>query len=154
MDSIKKQQENELDEIRAKIRNFLDRLSKASSDNLTATYEKEIEKLTNEEQILEKHSQVMRGRSADFGTALDMTFNFLKNPYQYWMNGDLKAKHLVMKLVFTDKLTYERGVGFRTANLSLPLRVFELSTLDESSMVDPTGLEPATPSVQMRCSTR
>lgn len=153
VDSLKKQHENDLDVVRAKIRTFLDKLSKTESDNLTSAYEKEIEKLTNEEQILEKQVQVMRGRSMDFGTALDTTFGFLKNPYAYWKKDDLQSKHLVLKLVFADRLSYERGKGFGTVNLSLPLRVFELSELDDSSYVDPTGFEPVTSSLQMRRST-
>jgi site-specific DNA recombinase len=154
VDSLKKNHENNLDEVRAKIRMFLDRLSQTKNPSLIKTYEKEIEKLTNEEQVLENQSQVMRSTKPDFGTALDITFDFLKNPYVYWSKDDLKSKHLVLKLVFSDRLTYERGVGFRTANLALPLRVFELNELGDSTDVDPTGLEPATSSLQMRRSSQ
>ncbi len=153
-DKQRNNSENALDDVRAKIRNILDRLSKTDNDNLVRTYEKEIEKLTNEEQILENQSQVMRSRKPDFGTALDITFNFLKNPYLYWMKDDLKSKHLVLKLVFEDRIIYDRENGFGTANLSLPLRVFEFSDDTKTCDVDRTGLEPATPSLQMRCSTR
>lgn len=154
VDIIKRNHESSLDEVRGKIRTLLDRLSKTSNESLAGAYEKEVEKLTKEEQILENQVKVLRSSRPDFGTALDITFNFLKNPYLYWKKGDLKAKHLVLKLVFSDRIIYERGVGLGTANLSLPLRVFELNELGDSSNVDPTGLEPATPSVQMRCSTR
>ena len=149
-----KNNENALDEVRTKIRNLLDRLSKTENENLVRTYEKEIEKLSNEEQILENQTQVMRSRTPDFGTALDITFNFLKNPYLYWKKDDLKSKHLVLKLVFEDRIIYKRETGFGTTKLALPLRVFELNQLGHSIDVDRTGLEPATPSLQMRCSTR
>ena len=129
-------------------------MSKTSNENLAGAYEKEVEKLTKEEQILESQVKVLRSSRPEFGTALDITFNFLKNPYAYWKNGDLKAKHLVLKLVFNDRIVYHRGIGLGTAHLSLPLRVFKLTELGNSCDVDPTGLEPATPSVQMRCSTR
>ncbi len=154
VDSLKKNHEKELDNVRAKIRNFLDRLSKTENENLVKTYEKEIEKLSNEERMLENQVKVVRGTKPEFGTALDVVFDFLKNPYLYWKRDDLKSKHLVLKLVFDDRIIYDRENGFGTANLSLPLRVFELNSLDNSSKVDPTGLEPATPSLQMRCSTR
>src|SRR3989344_198789 len=154
VDNLKKNHENNLDEVRAKIRMFLDRLSQTKNPSLIKTYEKEIEKLTNEEQIIENQVQVMRSRKPDFGTALDITFDFLKNPYVYWSKDDLKSKHLVLKLVFSDRLTYERGVGFRTANLALPLRVFELNELGNSTDVDPRRLELLASSLQMRRSTR
>jgi len=130
VDSIKKNHEKDLDDVRSKIRMFLDRLSQTKNSSLIKTYEKEIEKLTNEELILENQSELLRGRKPDFGTALDITFNFLKNPYLYWIKDDLKSKHLVLKLVFEDKIIYDRETGFGTAKLSLPLRVFELNTLD------------------------
>lgn len=136
VDSIKRGHENSLDEVRAKIRNFLDRLSKTNNENLIRAYEKEIEALTNEEQILENQVAVMRSRRPDFGTALEVTFSFLKSPYTYWMKDDLKAKHLVLKLVFADRIVYDRNNGFGTANLSLPLRVFELNSASNSSDVD------------------
>ena len=154
VEGVKKNHEKELDDIRAKTRNFLDRLSKTDNENLIKTYEKELEKLSHEEQILENQVQVMRGTKPNFGTALDVTFNFLKNPYLFWKKDDLKSKHLVLKLVFEDKIIYDRENGFGTTILSLPLRVFELNALDKNTNVDRTGLEPATPSLQMRCSTR
>lgn len=144
VDNIRKSHENSLDDVRAKIRTFLDRIGKTENEAMIKTYEKEIEKLTNEEKILENQGKVMEGRSVDFGTALDRTFNFLKNPYLYWGKDDLASKHLVLKLVFGDRLAYKRGEGFGTANLALPLRVFELSQLDNSSVVDHSGIEPLT----------
>ena len=155
VESLKRQNEKKLDEIREKIRMFLGRIGKTHNENLIGAYEKEIENLTNEERFLEqKFQQTSTGSKANFETALEETFNFLKNPYLYWIRDDLVSKHLVLKLVFSDNITYKRGEGFGTAKLSLPLRVFELSGLENSSYVDRTGLEPATPSLQMRCSTR
>ena len=153
VEGLKKNHEKDLDEVRAKVRSFLDRLSKTDNENLIKTYEKELGKLSHEEQILENQVQVMRGSKPNFGTALDVTFNFLKNPYLYWKKDDLKSKHLVLKLVFEDRIVYDRQNGFGTATLSLPLRVFELNALGDSSNVDPSGLEPLTSSLQMRRST-
>ena len=153
VDSIKRGHENNLDEVRGKIRMFLDRIGKIENETMAKTYEKEIEKLTNEEQVLENQVQFMRGSRPEFGTALDLTFSFLKNPYTYWKKDDLKSKHLVLKLVFMDRLTYERGIGFRTTNLSLPLRVFELTALQDTDYVDLGRFELPTSSLQMRRST-
>ncbi len=150
---VLKNHEKSLDEIRGRIRMFLDRIGKTENESLVQTYEKEIGKLSKEEETLENQIRFMGSTKPDFGTALDRTFNFLKNPYLYWMKDDLTAKHLVLKLVFADLLIYNRLKGFGTANLSLPLRVFELSVLDNSQCVDPIGFEPMTSSLQMRRST-
>ncbi len=154
VDGIQRSHENSLDEVRTKMRNLLDRLSKTENENLVRAYEKEVENLTNEEQDLENQLAVMRSRRPEFGTALDITFNFLKSPYTYWMKDDLKAKHLVLKLVFAERIIYDRENGFGTANFSLPLRVFELSDTTNSSTVDPSGFEPLTSGVQNQCSTK
>ncbi len=52
------------------------------------------------------------------------------------MKDDLKSKHLVLKLVFEDRIIYNRENGFGTAILSLPLRVFELNALGKTTDVD------------------
>jgi hypothetical protein len=56
------------------------------------------------------------------------------------MKDDLKSKQLVLKLVFESKIIYNREIGFGTAKLSLPLRVFELNELGNSYDVDYIGL--------------
>ncbi len=142
VDKLKRDRENQLDDVRAKTRNLLDRLSKTENENLVRTYEREIEKLSNEEQELEGQTQFLRSRRPEFGTALDITFNFLKNPYLYWIKDDLTSKHLVLKLVFSERLIYSRENGFGTAHLALPLRVFELTEHGGSVNVEMGGIEP------------
>lgn len=154
VNALQKKHENSLDDIRSKMRNLLSRLSKTENENLIQAYEKEVENLTNEERDLENQLIVMRSRKPEFGTALDTTFSFLKNPYLYWMKDDIKAKHLVLKLVFAERISYDRENGFGTAKFSLPLRVFKLSELTNSSTVDPSGFEPLTSGVQNQCSTK
>ncbi len=95
-----------------------------------------------EEQELEGQTQFLRSRRPEFGTALDITFNFLKNPYLYWIKDDLTSKHLVLKLVFSERLIYSRENGFGTAHLALPLRVFELTEHGGSVNVEMGGIEP------------
>ena len=57
---------------------------------------------------------------------IEINFNFL-----------ISVTQPVLKLVFADRIIYDRENGFGTANLSLPLRVFELSNTTNSFDVDP-----------------
>lgn len=41
-------------------------------------------------------------------TAIDIVFDFLKNPLQQWQNGDIHRKKLVLKLVFEQSLAYNK----------------------------------------------
>lgn len=142
VEKIQESEERSLDEVRANIRTFLYRIGKTENENLIKTYEAAIEKLSNEEAILENQMRVIRSAKPDFGTALDITFGFLKSPYTYWKKDDLQSKHLVLKLVFSERLTYERGKGLQTASLAFPLKVFELSSMDNSDLVEMGGIEP------------
>ena len=154
VDNIKKSHENKLSELHKKVENIIERISKTENEKIIQSYEKELERLSNEEQVLENQVQVMRNTKPDFGTALDMTFKFLKSPYLYWMKDDLKAKQLVLKLVFEDQIPYNRENGFGTAKLALPLRIFESNETNDSCDVDPSGFEPLTSGVQNRRSTK
>jgi len=50
----------------------------------------------------------------------------------------------VLRLVFADKLPYQRNEGYRTAQIALPFRVLEGFKGGKSEMVRPTGIEPVT----------
>jgi site-specific DNA recombinase len=122
---------------------FLRLIAKSSSDKAIKVYEQEIEKLSAREQaLLEKIETPSPLFKIDFGTALDRVFAVLENPLNYWLKDDLSDKKLVLKLVFTGPVAYNRNSGFGTANLALPLRVFELSTLENSQFVEMGGIEP------------
>ena len=47
-----------------------------------------------------------------------------------------------MNLVFEGLVFYDRGFGFRTAPLCLPLRVFEHFAISKSQGVEAGGIEP------------
>lgn len=50
---------------------------------------------------------------------------------------------MVLRMAFTDKLTYVRNVGFRTAAIALPFSLLREFANDNSEMVPAAGLEPA-----------
>ena len=50
-------------------------------------------------------------------TALDIVFDFVRNPLKQWVKGDIQRKKLVLKLVFEQKLTYNRKSGFLLYNV-------------------------------------
>ena len=51
----------------------------------------------------------------------------------------------MLKLVFLERLPYDRKSGFRTAETTLPFKALEYISGGESKMARPAGLEPATP---------
>lgn len=133
---VRKEYESELLKNKKEIDIFLDRIGKTSNEKIINTYEKKIEALDNEQSLLEEKIAKYKSPKVDFETALNEVFSLLKNPYLKWENGDINDKRLVFKLIFIDRLVYGRKKGFETAKLSLPLKVFELSTASETYDVE------------------
>jgi site-specific DNA recombinase len=133
----------ELGNIQGEIRNLAGMAKRASSDRARLEYEKQIDELAKQEEKLNEETSPEKKRKIDFRTALRMVFDYLANPYDKWENGDLSDKKLVMNLVFEDVLLYDIGTGFRTAPLSLPLRVFEHFATSKMQGVEAARVELA-----------
>jgi len=142
VDDFKKIQAKELCGIREQISVFLERLSKTNNDRVVVAYEAEVEKLSKQEQVLQEQIEVSVQPQKNFETALVTVVDFLKSPVTIWENGGLEEKRRVLKLVFAEKLVYNRETGFETAKLSIPLRVFELSVASRSQGVEMGGVGP------------
>lgn len=133
----------ELVMVQQELANLAKVAGRTTNETVLRTYEAQIEKLGNKELVLMEKLGDRPTLRADFETALNEVFKILKNPLKYWENGDIQDQRLVLKLVFQEPLAYNRKSGFETAILSLPLRVFELSTSPNSQLVEMAGIEPA-----------
>ncbi len=108
------------------------------------TYEKRIEELTNQKLLLEeKIGKPIQCGGVSFETALDEVFGYIKNPCEMWANGIFEDKRLVLRMVFTEHLVYNRKTGFETASFSLPIRIFQHFATDKSRRVEMEGIEPS-----------
>jgi len=67
----------------------------------------------------------------------NQVFEFINNPYEFWKTGNLKQKRIVQNMVFTERLRYESGVGFGTAELSIPFNILADKNLLGKEMVEP-----------------
>ncbi len=134
--------ETELSQIATEQRRLLERITRASDDKVIAVYETRIGKLTEHELVLKESLMSFNKHRPNIETALDIVFDFLKNPLVQWEKGDIHRKKLVLKLVFEQKLAYNRKSGFETAILSLPLRIFALPEAQKGVLVEMPGIEP------------
>lgn len=122
-------------------------IARAKDYKVIDTYEKRISLLAEEEGALRTSLMSVIEHRKDIGTALDIVFDFLQNPLEQWVNGDIHRKKLVLKLVFEANLAYSRNDGFETAILSLPLRVFTLPEAQKSLLVEVGRIELPSESV-------
>ena len=89
----------------------------------------------------------------DIEGSIEYATKFITNLGRQWFDlvPDLQPKF--QKLVFPDGIPYEREKGFGTARLGVIYEINQQSDADKSALVDPTGFEPVTSSLQMRRST-
>jgi hypothetical protein len=90
----------------------------------------------------------------DIESAVNYAVEQIKNLPRFWADLEPALKPQFQKRVFPEGTIYEREKGFRTIKLGYIYEMNRDLRASKSSVVDPTGLEPATPSLQMRCSTR
>ncbi len=138
-----KKELGEIVRIEDEIKNLVKLAKRASNDRVRLEYEKQIEEFATREEKLKENNDPAKKSKIEFRTALRMVFNYLENPYSQWKYGNLSDKNLVMNLVFEGVLSYDRGIGFRTAPLALPLRVFEHFAISNSRGVETEGIEPS-----------
>lgn len=142
MSDKRKLREGELREIVGAKEKLMQRLEKAENEHVIQSYEKRLGELTEKEAVLTQSITPSNASSASIETALDIVFEFLNSPLKRWENGDMQTKRLVLRLVFEERLAYNKNSGFETAILSLPLRVFTLPEAQKSSVVEVVGIEP------------
>jgi site-specific DNA recombinase len=134
--------ENDLTKLEGERQRFIQLLARANDEKVVFAYEEHLGKLMEKEVVLKTSLMSLRKHGPNIETALDIVFDFLKNPLKQWEKGDIHTKKLVLKLVFEQNLVYNRKGGFETAILSLPLRVFTLPEAQKSTLVEMGGIEP------------
>lgn len=70
------------------------------------------------------------------------SLQFLQEPHKIWAYGRFEDKRAVLKLTFTDRLTYVRNAGYRTPDLSLPFKLLGDNSGQKMLMVPRGGIEP------------
>jgi site-specific DNA recombinase len=123
---VQKVKEDKLEGVRKDIKEYSFAAVRAENEQIRKVYEDRLKELVAEELVLMEKADTAKLKKINFGTAIDMVFDYLKNPYEKWINGDLSDRRLLLKLVFSDRLAYSKVEGFGTAKLSLPLNVFEV----------------------------
>ncbi len=140
---LKKDIQKRLLETDKQITSLLDRIIDADSATVIKAYEKKIDSLEKEKLILTEKIENKAKNTMPFGESFKLTLNFLTSPYNIWKNGNLSHKRTVLKMVFSDRLTYCRKTGFQTPKTSCIFKALQPKNNGESQMADRAGFEPA-----------
>ncbi len=134
----------EIAKLESEINIYLERITKTNTEAVIGAYEKKITELTNKKLLLEeKSSGDNQDTGINFETALETVFEYIKNPYAIWTNGIFEDKRLVLRMIFTGPLTYNRKTGFETTGFSLPTMLFRHSGASDFGLVEMAGFAPA-----------
>lgn len=138
----KRNMTNELSGVESERNLFIQRLTKTTDDKVVTIYENKLSELAEKEAVLRHSIKSFEIHKPNIETALNIVFDFLKNPLEMWQKGDIHRKRLVLRLVFEAPLAYNKNSGFETATLSLPLRVFTLPEAQNVRLVEVARLNP------------
>lgn len=143
LDGQQTQLERRLTEIKKQVDVLSSRVVKAMDEKLARVYEEQIIKCQWESEALQEKLKSLGVSSVSFETALEVVFEFLKNPLIIWEKENINAKRLVLKLVFAEKLAYHPQFGFETAQKSRLIGLFETICANDSQDVEMARIEPA-----------
>jgi len=136
------QLERDIEKAEAERGRFVQLAARATDNAVVTAYEQQIAILAEKVLVLKNTLMSLAEHGPNIETALDIVFEFLKNPLEQWQEGNIHTKKLVLRLVFEQNLAYSKNSGFETAILCLPLRVFSLPNAQEGLLVEMGGVEP------------
>jgi site-specific DNA recombinase len=124
----------------------------ATVPSAVSRYEQRIAQL-EKEKLLMTETLTATPPQGRFEELFEHALNFLSNPYKLWSLGQLPHKRTVLKLAFSDRLTYSRFSGFRTPQIAQPFRVFDGLHGGNWKVVEDSGFEPLAFSMPLRRAT-
>ncbi len=127
------------------IEQLVDRIVDSESDTAIAAYEKRIAKLEREKLIASEKLKSGIGPKRSFSDMFELACSFLANPWKLWASDRLEDKRTVLKLAFSERLTYSRKTGLRTPKTTLPFKMLGDVMTGNCKMAHRGGFEPPTP---------
>lgn len=115
----------EIAEIERKVDQLMERVIDAASPSIVKNYDRKIQELEIQKAMLVDNLARMAKPVRTFNVTYRTAFSFLANPLKLWLSPRIEDRRAVLKLVFSERLAYVRGEGYRTANLSMPFKALE-----------------------------
>ncbi|MGI9501817.1 MAG: hypothetical protein ACR2RE_02010 [Geminicoccaceae bacterium] len=124
----------------------------ASNPSIIAAYEKRITALEQKKLVIAEKLEQKTRANHTFEDLFELALDFLKIPCKLSNSGKLSLQRTVLKLAFSEQISYCRSQGLRTPDLSFPFKVLEAFRMGSWEMARPAGFEPATVGLEGTCS--
>ncbi|MCB9942438.1 MAG: recombinase family protein [Geminicoccaceae bacterium] len=134
----------DLADIEAETERLLERIIAATNDSVVKAYETKIEQLERRRLSLTEKLQdgeLPQGRFEEF---IELSLKFLANPWNLWRSGRITLQRTVLRLAFSERISYSRNEGYRTPKTTLPFKTLADFSGGNGMMVEPKGVEPST----------
>ena len=108
--------------VEKQIETLLARILETSNPSVIHAYEGKIADLEHDRLRLQEQ---LKNRSLPTGTfeeKLEPALQFLASPWKLWETGQITLQRAVLRLAFTERLTYHQSEGARTPKISLPFK--------------------------------
>lgn len=121
-------------------------------------YKERIQKIENEIAVHRINKSEANIDRYDLEANINHAQHLITSLDALWIAFSPEYKKKFQQLIFPVGITYDRKTTFGTAEMSLIFKtkdmISEVDFTSKSDLVDPTGLEPVTPTLQMWCSTK
>ena len=120
-------------------------LEAVNTDNmvLKKQYEKQVEKLSNDLEPIEALLTSKIDYQIPCRTSQEEVKKALENPYTVWKNYNVRQKQRFYNFIFDGNLNYDKILGYRTPEYTLPITLFREIEGAEPTKVEMAGIEPA-----------
>lgn len=103
----------------AQIEKLVNRIVNLTNENAVGALENKIAELEQRKLILAEKAANSTAPQPSLGQSIELSLRFLANPYNIWTSGIFELKRLVLKLVFSEPLEYDKFGGYRTPKTSI-----------------------------------
>ena len=142
----------DLKRIDKEVEKFIEMIAASSSPHAARAYERKIETLEKNKVLTEQKLAEMKNLNRHLPEKVELALSFLSNPYKIWGLGDQSMRRLLLRMVFSDRISYDRKTGYRTPQASVIFR-FLGDLGGNCKMVPGGGIEPPTRGFSVHCST-
>lgn len=139
---------SQLVDVDCKIEKLIDLIISSKSPSVTQSFERRMKNLEREKLLIDEKIAKSAQSNKDYSGSLRTILKFLENPYALWGSRVIANQRAVLKLVFADNITWLRGHGLRTVNMSLLFKDLEgilEPDIGENKLASPRGFEPLLP---------
>lgn len=123
--------------LEAEIGKVVDRMIEVSNPRALKAFEDRIEALERDKLIALEKASKRPAPVRPFEEMFELSLRFLANPYECWKIGGSDARNLVVRLAFSEPLSYTRDTGCLNTKKSNVFRLLEGSDMSRNEMVPP-----------------